>query len=298
MKMEGIMVNRRYKDRLFCLLFGNEEYKENILSLYNALCGTSHTNMDDIQIYTIDDVIYIKMKNDVSILLESFLYLWEQQSTYNPNMPIRGLMYFSKMYDRYIMENQLNIYGKTLIKLPTPRYTVLYNGTEELPGQMKLKLSESFINTDTSGDFEWTATMINLNNGKNDNLLEHCRPLRDYMTLVNKIRSNNETMKLEDAVDAAVTYCIENDVLKSFLIKHRAEVKDMCITEFNEKIFVDGVREEGRMEGRTEGRLIEIFDSVQEGDYSIERGAQKAGMDIQSFEKAMVDAGYKIPECV
>lgn len=292
------MVNRKYKDRLFCLLFGNEEYKENILSLYNALCGTSHTNMDDIQIYTIDDVIYIKMKNDVSILLESFLYLWEQQSTYNPNMPIRGLMYFSKMYDRYIMENQLNIYGKTLIKLPTPRYTVLYNGTEELPGQMKLKLSESFINTDTSGDFEWTATMINLNNGKNDNLLEHCRPLRDYMTLVNKIRSNNETMKLEDAVDAAVTYCIENDVLKSFLIKHRAEVKDMCITEFNEKIFVDGVREEGRMEGRTEGRLIEIFDSVQEGDYSIERGAQKAGMDIQSFEKAMVDAGYKIPECV
>lgn len=298
MKMEGIMVNRKYKDRLFCLLFGNEEYKENILSLYNALCGTSHTNMDDIQIYTIDDVIYIKMKNDVSILLESFLYLWEQQSTYNPNMPIRGLMYFSKMYDRYIMENQLNIYGKTLIKLPTPRYTVLYNGTEELPGQMKLKLSESFINTDTSGDFEWTATMINLNNGKNDNLLEHCRPLRDYMTLVNKIRSNNETMKLEDAVDAAVTYCIENDVLKSFLVKHRAEVKDMCITEFNEKIFVDGVREEGRMEGRTEGRLIEIFDSVQEGDYSIERGAQKAGMDIQSFEKAMVDAGYKIPECV
>lgn len=298
MKMEGIMVNRKYKDRLFCLLFGNEEYKENILSLYNALCGTSHTNMDDIQIYTIDDVIYIKMKNDVSILLESFLYLWEQQSTYNPNMPIRGLMYFSKMYDRYIMENQLNIYGKTLIKLPTPRYTVLYNGTEELPGQMKLKLSESFINTDTSGDFEWTATMINLNNGKNDNLLEHCRPLRDYMTLVNKIRSNNETMKLEDAVDAAVTYCIENDVLKSFLVKHKAEVKDMCITEFNEKIFVDGVREEGRMEGRTEGRLIEIFDSVQEGDYSIERGAQKAGMDIQSFEKAMVDAGYKIPECV
>ena len=298
MKMEGIMVNRRYKDRLFCLLFGNEEYKENILSLYNALCGTSHTNMDDIQIYTIDDVIYIKMKNDVSILLESFLYLWEQQSTYNPNMPIRGLMYFSKMYDRYIMENQLNIYGKTLIKLPTPRYTVLYNGTEELPGQMKLKLSESFINTDTSGDFEWTATMINLNNGKNDNLLEHCRPLRDYMTLVNKLRSNNETMKLEDAVDAAVTYCIENDVLKSFLVKHKAEVKDMCITEFNEKIFVDGVREEGRMEGRTEGRLIEIFDSVQEGDYSIERGAQKAGMDIQSFEKAMVDAGYKIPECV
>lgn len=249
------MVNRKYKDRLFCLLFGNEEYKENILSLYNALCGTSHTNVDDIQIYTIDDVIYIKMKNDVSILLESFLHLWEQQSTYNPNMPLRGMMYFSKMYDRYVTENKLNIYGRTLIKIPTPRYTVLYNGVEELPNQTKLKLSDSFINQDTSGDFEWTATMININNGKNDDLLERCQPLRDYMTLVNKIRSNNETMELEDAVDEAVKYCIEHDVLKAFLTKHRAEVKDMCITEFNEKVFVDGVREEGRAEGRTEGKV-------------------------------------------
>mgnify|MGYP004543838527 FL=1 len=50
--------------------------------------------------------------------------------------------------------------------------------------------------------------------------------------------------------------------------------------------------------GREEGRLQEIFLSVQEGDYPIERAAQKAGMDIQSVEKAMVGAGYKIPECV
>lgn len=288
------MINKKYKDRLFCLLFGNEEYKDNILSLYNALCGTSHTNIDDIQIYTIDDVIYIKMKNDVSILLDSFLYLWEQQSTYNPNMPIRGFMYFSKMYDRYIAENNLNIYGKALIKLPTPRYTVLYNGTEDLPEQIQLKLSDAFINPDNSGNFEWTATMINLNNGKNDNLLNQCRPLKDYMTLVNAIRSNSENMELEDAVDTAVTYCIEHNILKAFLVKHRAEVKDMCITEFNEKVFVDGVR----AEGRAEGRLNEIFDSVQEGDYSIERGAQKAGMDVQLFEKAMTEAGYRIPECV
>ncbi len=90
------MVNKKYKDRLFCLLFGNEEHKDNILSLYNALCHTTYTNEEDIQIYTIDDVIYIKMKNDVSILLDSFLYLWEQQSTFNPNMPIRGFMYFGK----------------------------------------------------------------------------------------------------------------------------------------------------------------------------------------------------------
>lgn len=292
------MVNKKYKDRLFCLLFGNEEYKENILALYNALCNTSHTNMDDIQIYTIDDVIYIKMKNDVSILLDSFLYLWEQQSTYNPNMPIRGLMYFGKMYDRYISENHLNIYGRTLIKIPTPRYTVLYNGMDEQPGSLQLRLSDSFINPDSSGNFEWTASMINLNDGKNDELLNNCQPLKDYMTLINKIRKNSQTMDFEEAVDDAVTYCIEHDVLRTFLVKHRAEVKDVCITEYNEKSFVDGIRAEGREEGLKEGRLSEIFDSVQAEDYSVKRGAQKAGMSIPEFEKAMEAAGYKIPECV
>ena len=296
------MVNKKYKDRLFCLLFGNEEYKENILSLYNALCHTSYTDTEDIQIYTIDDVIYIKMKNDVSILLDSFLYLWEQQSTFNPNMPIRGFMYFGKMYDRYITENSLNIYGKTLIKLPTPRYTVLYNGMDEQPSFMQLRLSDSFINPDSSGAFEWTANMMNLNDGKNDELLNNCRPLKDYMTLINEIRKNSKTMNFENAVDAAVIYCIEHDVLKTFLLKHRAEVKDVCITEYDEKTFVDGIREEGRVEGRAEGRvegrLSEIFDSVQAEDYGVERGAQKAGMSVPEFEKAMEAAGYKIPAYV
>ena len=115
------------------------------------------------------------------------------------------------------------------------------------------------------------------------------------MTLINAIRRNSENMEFEDAVDAAVTYCIEHNVLKTFLLKHRAEVKDVCITEYNEKSFVDGIRAEGRAEGREEGRLSEIFDSVQSEDYSVERGAQKANMSIPEFEKAMEAAGYKIP---
>lgn len=269
------MVNKKYKDRLFCLLFGNEGYKDNILSLYNALCHTSYTNTDDIQIYTIDDVIYIKMKNDVSVLLDSFLYLWEQQSTFNPNMPIRGLMYFSKMYDRYITENNLNIYGKMLIKLPTPKYTVLYNGMDEQPGFMQLKLSDSFIHSDSSGNFEWTANMVNLNDGKNDDLLNNCRPLKEYMTLINKIRENSKNMEFEDAVDAAVTYCIENNVLKTFLLKHRAEVKDVCITEYREKSFVDGIRAEGRTEGQNEKGLT-VYHNLRKRGFSKEEAIEIA----------------------
>lgn len=246
--MSDTKINREYKDRLFCLLFGKEEYKDNILSLYNALNNTSYDNVDDIEITTIDDAIYIKMKNDVSFLIDSYLLLWEQQSSFNPNMPVRGMMYFGKLYSAYIKTRNLNIYGNTLISIPTPKYMVLYNGEQTAPSTVKLKLSDAFMHEDESGEFEWTATMINLNKGKNDSLLAKCKVLSDYMYLIELIRKYQRIMEFADAVDKAVVECIENDVLADFLIRHRAEVKDVCITEFDEKAFVNGIREEGRRE--------------------------------------------------
>ena len=289
-------LNKKYKDRLFCLLFGNEEYKENILSLYNALCNTAHTDVNDIKLYTIDNVIYIEMKNDVSILLDSYLHLWEQQSSYNPNMPLRGLMYFSKMYDRYIVEHSYNIYGSTMVKLPTPRYTVLYNGTSKQPAFMKHKLSDAFIHEDTSGDFEWTANMVNINHGMNDELLDNCRPLQEYMLLIEEIRKNRSNgMEVEQAVDKAVTYCINNNILSEFLTKHRAEVIDVCITEYDEQAFVNGIREEGRQEGREEGRALTLYSLVNSGNLKPDIAAKELGISIHEFEIAMKEAGMNQP---
>ena len=94
----GIKVNREYKDRLFRMIFGAEENKHYLLSLYNAINHTSYTKKEDIEITTLEDVIYVKMKNDVSFLLDSQLSLYEHQSSYNPNMPLRGMMYFSHLY--------------------------------------------------------------------------------------------------------------------------------------------------------------------------------------------------------
>ena len=250
------MVNKKYKDRLFCLLFGSEAYKENMLSLYNALCDTNYTDINDIKIYTIDDVIYVKMKNDVSILIDSYLCLWEQQSTFNPNMPIRGLMYYGKMYSRYITENKLNLYGKTLVLLPTPRYTVFYNGGGDYPDTMDLKLSDAFAQKDVTHGFEWTAHMINLNFGKNDELLDKCKPLKGYMILIHKIRLYQQGKSLEDAVNAAVDDCISNNILADLLVKHRSEVIEMCITEYDEKTIMDGIREEGMKQGIITGEIL------------------------------------------
>ncbi len=297
--MKNTKNNIHYKDRLFRMLFGRKEYKENIISLYNALNGTNYPEDTDFEITTIDDTIYITMKNDVSLLIDSYLPLWEQQSSYNPNMPLRGLMYFGKLYDAYVETHELNIYGSAMVKIPSPQYIVLYNGTRDTESVVKLKLSDSFIHTDESGEFEWTATMYNLNKGKNEELLKSCKPLSDYMSLINCIRKNqNSGMSNSDAVDKAVDSCIEEGILSDFLIKHRAEVKDMVLTEFNEKVFVNGIRAEGREEGLAEGisqgRTKEIFESVQEGDYPPERGAQKLGISPEEFLKVFEKAGYRL----
>ena len=135
--------NRKYKDRLFRLLFSD---KQSLLELYNALNKTSYKNPDDLEITTLDDVLYMKMKNDVSILLDDYLSLYEHQSTFNPNMPLRGLLYFADLYRQLFGSRHL--YSTKLLHLPTPVYIVFYNGKQEIGEEKILKLSDSFSNSD------------------------------------------------------------------------------------------------------------------------------------------------------
>ncbi|MBQ4530352.1 MAG: Rpn family recombination-promoting nuclease/putative transposase [Lachnospiraceae bacterium] len=250
-----IRINREHKDRLFRLIFGKEEYKQNLLELYNALNDTSYNNLDDLKITTIEDVVYMGMKNDVSMLIHSRMTLFEHQSTYNPNMPIRGFMYAARLYNKYIEENNLNIYSKTKMKLPTPQYIVFYNGDEKHEDEEILRLSDAFATAEKTEGYEWTARMLNINYGRNKKLMEKCKPLRDYAILIDKIkRYTAEKKSIEEAVNQAVDECIKEDVLADFLRKHRAEVMDVCITEYDEKRVMDAIREEEREEGRKEGR--------------------------------------------
>ena len=143
-------INRNHKDRFFRLVFGREEHKGNLLSLYNALSGKNYTNLDDLTINTIDNFIYMGMKNDVSFLISHELTMIEQQSSYNPNMPLRGLLYFAKLFEKNIIKDENRIYSSSLVKLPCPRYYVLYNGTDKnLPERTELWLSDAF-ETDVS----------------------------------------------------------------------------------------------------------------------------------------------------
>lgn len=156
----------------------------------------------------------------------------------------------------------LNIYGSKLLKIPTPKYIVFYNGERNRPSVEKLKLSDAFMHKVEDYEFEWTATMINLNEGKNEEILSKCRVLSDYMTLINKIRNyKRKTSKMRDAIELAINECIEEGVLKEFLEKHRGEVMASCLTEFDEQAFIRGIHEEGREEGREEA-IIEIAQNL------------------------------------
>lgn len=281
--MGNIKINEKNKDRLFTFLFGNEEYKEYTLSLYNAVNDSDCSNIEDIEFYTIDDAIYIGRKNDVAILFDSRLSLWEHQSTYNPNMPLRGLMYFGQMYDRYVTVTEKNFYGSSLIKIPTPKYCVFYNGDDDLPAVQKMRLSDSFTEACESGEFEWTATMYNLNHKSNSGLLKKCTSLSGYMTFVNRVKEyKKQGMDKYTAVDMAVTYCIKHGILKDVLLKHRSEVVGMVLTEFNEEVYKKGIFEEGYSQGQS--KLADAIRMIHSG--ATVDDLIKAGFDKETAELA------------
>lgn len=247
-------VNRQYKDRLFSFIFGSEENKSYLMDLYNALNGTNYTDLNMLEITTIQDVVYMGMKNDVSCMIDSELDLFEHQSTYNPNMPFRQFQYYAKLSDAWVTRNQCDIYSTSLVKIPAPKCYVFYNGTKERADRELLHLSDAFMKP--SEGYEWTVTMLNINKGHNQILMERCRALMEYAEIVDQIRSNCNTMDIENAVDAAIKAVISrNGLLAEFLERHRAEVKNMCITEYNEELHLRNTRLEGRLEGLAEGRL-------------------------------------------
>ena len=242
-------VHRNYKNGLFLMIFGN---KPALLRLYNSINDSNYTNPDDLIINTIEGVLYLGMKNDASFIINNELNLYEAQSTWNPNMPLRGLLYFSRLYEEYLAEHGLNIYSTKLIQLPTPKYIVFYNGTKNEGDSRVLKLSDSYIHNESQeACLECTVTMVNINYGHNKKLMESCRDLYEYAFLIEEIRKGLRTdASLSVAVDRAVEVCINEGILKSFLLRHRAEVKNVILEEFDLKKQLSLERKEGFEDGQ------------------------------------------------
>ena len=281
--------NVQYKDRLFNFIFGSEENKAWTLSLYNAVNGSAYSDPNAIQITTIKEIMYLGMHNDVSFLIAEEMALYEQQSTYNPNMPLRMLQYAGNLYEKYVKENKLNKYGSDILLLPVPKLVVFYNGTENQPNRKILRLSESFPKG-ADADIEIKVRMLNINAGKNKKLLNACKPLGEYSWLVKEVRKNNTTKDesgMSSAIDKAITAMPDDYLIKPFLVVHRAEVKGMLLTEYNEAEQMELFKEDGRREGLAEGTMKTLTALVREGLLSIRDAANHAGLTEKAFEQQM-----------
>ena len=234
--------NDEYKDRVFKYLFGNPANREWTLALYNAVNGSKYENAEEIEYNTIEYAVYLGMRNDVSFIIVDELHLWEHQSTYNPNMPMRFLLYAAKLYEKYIAGSDYYPYSSVLQPAPRPKCVCFYNGTGNQPERKILRLSEAFGG---EGDIEVIVTMLNINYGKNKTLMAACEPLSEYAWLVEAIRGNQRTMRnLEAAIDASIEEMPDDFVIKRFLLQNKAEVKGMFLTEYDQEKVLSQERRE------------------------------------------------------
>ena len=222
-------------------------------------------------------------------------------------MPLRSMIYFSQII-RAMVRNK-NIYGSTLIKIPVPYFVVFYNGLEEAPEQYELRLSDAFEKSVDNPQIELICKVYNINSGHNTEIMEKCPTLREYTYFVELVRKNFKENGYEDlgkAINQAIDQCIREDILKDFLIENRSEVTKVMQLDYtferqlelereaaSSQAWQQGLEqgiEQGITKGLERGRLQEIISFVQDGDISIERGAQKAGMSMNAFRKAMAEA--------
>ena len=255
--MSKMQVNRQYKDRLFKLVFSN---KEDLLDLYNAINDTHYTNSDDIEINTIEDVVYMGMKNDISFLLTDILNLYEHQSTFSPNLPLRGLLYFARLYQK-IIENEKKLYSGKLIKLPYPQFIVFYNGTMEEPERQVLELSNAFPNWSNKENaaLNCKAIVLNINLGYNKKVMEKCKKLKEYAQYVARVREYLDTnYDIEAAIDKATDECIAKGILEQILRDNRGEVRSMLLTQYDEQAHIEYEKELSFEEGFEKGIIATI----------------------------------------
>ena len=289
----------KIRDRLFIAIFGKdtERGKRWRLDLYNALNGTNYTDPDALKLNTIENVIFVTMYNDVSFLVDSQMTLYEQQSRPNANMPLRGLFYFSQLYQRFISDNKLDLHRSSLIKIPNPRFVVFYNGEAGRAERYEMRLSNAFEQKDGSGKFEWTADVININTGMNESLVKKCKPLYDYVRLVGRISANQgNDMEIGRAVREAVEWACEQDLLDGFVREQKENIIGMCLTEFNEEIAIQNWREDGIIEGRAEGaqaKAVEAARNMLKKNYKIPDIAEITGLPIEQvldLQKELADS--------
>ena len=211
----------------------------------------------------------LHFKNDISFLLDSEMNLYEHHGSYNPNMPLRDLVYIAKQLEKYTRDE--TIYSSTLVKIPVPRFVVFYNGTDGQPERQILRLSDAFEKETSEPELELKVLMLNINFGHNKELMDKCRTLREYSQYVDRVRKYAKRMRIEEAVERAVTECTREGILADFLSSQRAEVIAVSIFEYNEEEEMRKIRASEYKNGKEDGIAQGIVETCKELGVSFEQ---------------------------
>ena len=272
---------RNYRDSLFRNIFKD---KKRLCSLYNALSG-ENISPKDITINTLRGTFFNDIKNDISFDVGNHtVVLMEHQGSWNPNMPLRMLWYIGKLYRRHIDVDMA--YRSKMVKIPAPKFYVLYNGSKDEPEHRIMRLSEAFEGE--SHSLELVADSYNINLAKGKKLLDSCYELRCYSVFVAKVQDYlAEKQELSQAIKSAIRYCRDNELMKEYFKEHEMEVLDMVTFKWDDKRAREIAKEEGIEEGMEKGMLKTLCSLVKDGILSNMDAAKRAGMSLEEFRKAI-----------
>ena len=241
-----------YRDSLFRKYF---EHPDKLAALHELLTGIP-TAEQNVEIKTLKSVLFNRLKNDISFKVgDRFIVLFEHQSTINPNMPARMLLYSAMLYRKMLSKE--SIYSKKLIPLPAPEFYVLYNGKEPWTDNSKLYLSSAFA--ENQHNLELVVTVRNIRYNKDNELLQKYKPLHDYSFFVYDVEKRVDSGdSLANAIRSATDYCINHNIMRDYLSANYEEVFEMMSLRWNEKdakkYWQKEAREEGHAAGLAEGR--------------------------------------------
>ena len=277
---KNLTANRKYKDTVFRMLFSD---RKNLLSLYNAVNGSAYEDEAALEIVTLENAIYMGMKNDLAFIVDTGLFLYEHQSTYTPNMPLRDLFYISAEYQKFV--NHRSLYSSVIQKIPAPNFIVFYNGTEKKEDSWINYLSEAYQNLSGEPNLELKVLTLNINEGHNGELMEQCQILREYAQYVAKVREYARETELDVAVEQAVNDCIQNNILTEFLRKNKSEVIAMSIFEYDKEEEEKKLRKAEFEAGREAGKKEIIQYMYSTGKYTLDEIAEIMGLSISEVRR-------------
>ena len=294
--------NREYKSDVISMMLQIPEYA---LDVYNAMNDSAYTDPDMIQIMRLENGISLSVRNDASFFISNYLNLYEHQSTYSPNAPLRFLIYLTNLLKKLIGKRDL--YGRKRVQIATPHFAVFYNGTEKRPEKEVLKLSDAFINRTDTPEIELTVTVYNINPNNNTQLLEKSEVLRSYMIFVNRVRENLEHQKkiaqnapeydeaayeeeLEVAINEAIDYCVKHHIMEEFFRENRSEVTKSMVLDYTWERREELIRVEEYEDGKREGLEIGRAEGEKRGRAEGERRGRIEGekLGAEAMQKKLL----------